>query len=70
MGILQRLFGKAPAKPASAADDLLDGIDDGQEAVAVTARSQAAEAKEGNKDGEHMAQTVHSPSLPWWVPRT
>jgi hypothetical protein len=36
MGILQRLFGKAPAKPASAADDLLDGIDDGQEAVAVT----------------------------------
>ena len=37
MGILQRLFGKAPTKPSSADDDLLDGIDDaGQAAVAVT----------------------------------
>ena len=37
MGILQRLFGKQSAKPAAAAGDLLDGIDDeSQGAVAVT----------------------------------
>ncbi len=37
MGILQRLFGKAPAQPPAADDDLLDGIDDeGLGAVAVT----------------------------------
>ena len=37
MGILQRLFGKAPAQPPATDDDLLDGIDDeGLGAVAVT----------------------------------
>lgn len=37
MGILQRLFGKAPAQPPATDVDLLDGIDDeGLGAVAVT----------------------------------
>ncbi len=37
MGILQRLFGKVPAKPPVVDGDLLDGIDDeGLGAVAVT----------------------------------
>lgn len=37
MGILQRLFGKAPAQPPAVDDDLFDGIDDkGLGAVAVT----------------------------------
>lgn len=36
MGIFQRLFGKAVDKPAAASDDLLNGIDDEGQAVAVS----------------------------------
>ena len=47
MGILQRLFGKAPAKPPSADVDLLDGIDDeSQEAIAVTELSVESSPKQ------------------------